>query len=201
MPRPVRKSSHHHGNLREALVTAGVQLLEDGGPAALTLRGCAALAGVSHAAPAHHFDGLDGLKLAIAEEGFRRFRNYMVDAKLAGPQNARARLRSICRGYLRFAADNPALFDLIFGFDPTRTPPDSRGDIGSAGYEVLRRTCAPLVPPGCPDPALIEVQVWSLIHGFTTLYLSGRFRDHAQEPDAALFEAVLGLIDRIGTPS
>ncbi len=57
---------HHHGNLREALIVAGIEILKEGGLPALTLRACAARAGVSHAAPAHHFDGLPGLVTAIA---------------------------------------------------------------------------------------------------------------------------------------
>ena len=69
---------HHHGDLRRALIDAGLALLTEGGTSALTLRGCAARAGVSHAAPAHHFDGLDGLRVAIAEEGFDRFRRRML---------------------------------------------------------------------------------------------------------------------------
>ena len=71
---------HHHGNLRNALIEAGIDLLKEGGLPNLTLRKCAALAGVSHAAPAHHFDGLDGLRQAIASEGFSRFRQAMLDA-------------------------------------------------------------------------------------------------------------------------
>jgi DNA-binding transcriptional regulator YbjK len=55
------KKKPHHGNLRAALVSAGIELLEEGGLEALTLRKCAARAGVSHAAPAHHFEGLQGL--------------------------------------------------------------------------------------------------------------------------------------------
>ena len=61
-----QKKQHHHGNLREALITAGVGLLNEGGLSALTLRKCAARAGVSHAAPAYHFKGLNGLLTAIA---------------------------------------------------------------------------------------------------------------------------------------
>ena len=69
----------HHGNLKESLVLAGMQLLEDEGLEALTLRRCAVLAGVSHAAPAHHFDGLKGLKTAIATRGYAIFEQMMKD--------------------------------------------------------------------------------------------------------------------------
>ena len=62
---PAPRTAHHHGDLRQALVAAGIELLDEGGLAALTLRRCAARAGVSHAAPAHHFKGLRGLLTAI----------------------------------------------------------------------------------------------------------------------------------------
>lgn len=192
------KKPHHHGSLREALVQAGVQLLEEGGPDALTLRRCAALAGVSHAAPAHHFDGLAGLKAAIAAEGFRRFRNYMVDAEILGEQTDRGRLRSICRGYLNFAKDNRALFHLIFGYDLFAPPKGGVRDVGSFGYEPLRRCCAPFVPPGVA-PEVIEAQVWSLIHGFTSLFLAGRFWTGPTDGDGA-FDQVMALLDRVGAP-
>jgi AcrR family transcriptional regulator len=197
MPGQTSKKPHHHGDLREALIAAGLRLLEEGGPEALTLRRAAALAGVSHAAPAHHFAGLPGLRRAIADEGFRRFRNYMVDARLAGEQSPRGQLRSICRGYLHFARDNRALFALMFGFSVTEPPPAGVRDIGSFSYTVLRETCAPFVPEGT-DPEVIEAQVWSLIHGFTSLYLAGRFRGGAAEDEDGLFAPVMALLDRIG---
>ena len=65
MRRPAPAKKHHHGNLRPALIKAGIALLEEGGIDALSLRKCAARAGVTHAAPAHHFDGLAGLKALV----------------------------------------------------------------------------------------------------------------------------------------
>ncbi|WP_172296114.1 TetR/AcrR family transcriptional regulator [Pseudoruegeria sp. HB172150] len=198
MDADLQKKPHHHGNLREALVLAGLQLLEEGGPDALTLRKCAALAGVSHAAPAHHFDGLHGLKWALAEEGFRRFRNYMVDAEVTGEQTPRGRMKSICRGYLHFARDNRALFQLIFGFDAKDVPVRPTRDVGSFGYEPLRRCCAPFIPDDVPRE-VIEAQVWSLIHGFTTLFLAGRFWALEDAPEDGAFDQVMALLDRVGT--
>ena len=75
-----QKRPHHHGNLREALIIAGLELMEEGGPDALTLRKCAKRAGVSHAAPAHHFNGLTGLKAAIVARGHRLFSDFIRKA-------------------------------------------------------------------------------------------------------------------------
>ncbi|TNF22782.1 MAG: TetR/AcrR family transcriptional regulator [Rhodobacteraceae bacterium] len=184
---------HHHGNLRQALVEAGIALLKDGGLEALSLRKCAARAGVSHAAPAHHFDGVDGLRVAIAEEGFVRFRQRMLDFADAGAQTPRGRLHGICKGYLAFAREDPALYDLIFSFRATSRLIKEVELNADPAYQVLRDTCAPLVPPGT-DPVVIETQVWSLVHGFALLILTGRFG-----PDPVPEDAVLALLDRIGT--
>lgn len=183
---------HHHGNLRQALVEAGIELLKDGGLEALSLRKCAARAGVSHAAPAHHFDGVDGLRVAIAEEGFVRFRQRMLDFADAAEQTPRGRLHGICEGYLAFAREDPALYDLIFSFRATSRLIEEMQVNSAPAYQVLRDTCAPLVPPGA-DPLVIETQVWSLVHGFALLILSGRF-----DPDPVPEDAVLALLDRIG---
>ncbi len=184
---------HHHGDLRNALIRAGIDILEDTGLSGLTLRKCAARAGVSHAAPAHHFDGVAGLKAAIAEEGFRLFRNYMLDARTNGPQDPLGRLNSIGRGYVRFGVDNPALFGLIFSFDWVTSVQHGLQDDSARAYQVLRDSCAPFVAPG-EDPFVLETQVWSLIHGFTTLYLSGRFGPpDADHPGGVLLQGVLGL--------
>ncbi|MBO9466199.1 TetR/AcrR family transcriptional regulator [Tropicibacter sp. R15_0] len=195
---PLTKPSHHHGNLRPALIEAGLAILIEDGLDKLTLRRCAARAGVSHAAPAHHFDGVDGLRAAIAEEGFRIFRNYMLDARGNVGPDPHERVKAICRGYIYFATDFPALFELMFNikviYDMVTSPvvPDS-----ALGYDVLRDTCTPFVAPDT-DPILVETQVWSLIHGYGTLLLAGRFG--GSNPDAPLgpiFDPVMALLDQL----
>ena len=196
MPRPTPDKPHHHGDLRNALVTAGLDLLREGGISALTLRGCAARAGVSHAAPKHHFSTAADLRMAIADACFVIFNTYMLKAAEAGPQTPRDRLRAICRGYLDFALENPAFFDAIFslqslpGFDSS-----PEADPGPS-YLTLREACAPFVPAG-QDPVVIETQVWSLIHGYTLLIRMGRFAGTV--PEDGPFEDVMALLDRVGT--
>ncbi|MFT6458297.1 TetR/AcrR family transcriptional regulator [Pseudophaeobacter arcticus] len=192
------KTRHHHGDLKAALVTAGIQLLEDGGLAALTLRKCAARAGVSHAAPAHHFDGLSGLKTAIAEEGFRLFSSYLQKACDSGAQNPRARLKSLCRGYLQFGLDHGGILAVIFG-DQGLASLTANGDKEQAdAYLLLREVCAPFVPPG-DDPVILETQVWSLIHGFTLLYLAGECGSPPPALEEGPFDQVMQLLDRVGS--
>lgn len=198
-----KKQKHHHGNLREALIQAGIDLVESGGLAALSLRKCAAHAGVSHAAPAHHFNGLDGLKIAIAQEAFLRFSNAMLDAVETGPDTARGRLKSICRGYLSFGLAHPGLLQLIFGISRVEMVKAEKDgpDKGRDAYQILRDACAPFVPPGHP-PEVIEVQVWSLIHGYTMLFLSGQFGPADDEVLAHQFlDLLLGLLDSLQAPA
>lgn len=192
------KTKHHHGDLKRALVQAGIDLLEEGGLEALSLRKCAARAGVSHAAPAHHFAGLSGLISAIAEEGFDIFSKYMTDAIESGEQTDRDRLRSICRGYLQFGLNHSGLLKVMFGEHglAIHAPRDNREEADA--YLILRDVCAPFVPEG-EDPHIVEAQVWSLIHGFTLLYLAGEFGDPAAAIEDGPFEAIMALVDRVGT--
>ena len=193
------KKPHHHGDLSNALIKAGIDILEEGGMDALTLRKCAARAGVSHAAPAHHFDGLRGLKVAIAQEAFDRFSQHMTKAAAAEGDSPRDQLRGICRGYLQFGLAHRALLDIIFGIDASEVLSQQIQPDDSHAYMILRKACAPFVPEST-RPEIIEFQVWSLIHGYTQLFLSGRFgaiapTDVADGP----FDEVMSLLDRIGT--
>jgi AcrR family transcriptional regulator len=198
MTDPVEKTPHHHGNLRAALIESGVSILIEDGLSKLTLRRCAARAGVSHAAPAHHFKGVAGLRASISEEGFRIFRNYMLDARNNAGTDAHDRLKAICRGYIYFAIDNPALFELAFSIKvigDLQTKPET--DTVAVGYDVLRETCAPFVPEN-GDPFIVESQVWSLIHGYATLQLTGRFGGTTPEhPCGPGFDQVISLLDHL----
>lgn len=188
------KSRHHHGDLKAALVNAGIDLLEEGGLKALSLRKCAARAGVSHAAPAHHFDGLAGLKQAIAEEGFRLFSHYLQTACDGGPQDPRGRLRSLCRGYLQFGLDHPGILAVIFGDQGLAGLVHGGGKEEADAYLTLRDVAAPFVAPG-QDRLVVETQIWSLIHGFTLLYLSGEFGSPPPPIDDGPFAQVIALLD------
>ena len=115
-------NAYQHGNLREALVQAGLKLLTDGGVAGLSLRAAAQLAGVSHAAPYRHFKDKDALVAAVAEQGFRLLSATMRaemeragEVAGAGAASTRDRLRALGRGYLRFATEHPAYLQVIFG--------------------------------------------------------------------------------------
>lgn len=161
---------HHHGNLREALIEAGLALLLESGIEGLTLRRAAARAGVSHAAPAHHFGGLTGLLTAVAARAFQIFTKSMITARDQSGPEPFDRLLGVCQGYMAFSQDKSGLFRLMFttpGLD--REDPDLSRE-SSAAYEVLRSACAPFASPA---PEELEVAVWSLVHGYATLGFAG----------------------------
>src|SRR5215510_3862713 len=111
-----RPDAYQHGDLRRALIQAGLKLLGEGGVRQLSLRAAAELAGVSHAAPYRHFEDKDALVAAIAEEGFRLLTARMREEIAACPSSdVLARLRASAVGYVSFAVEHPAYFRTIFG--------------------------------------------------------------------------------------
>jgi len=169
---------YHHGSLKEALIAAGIEILDARGLEALSLRAIAAHVGVSHTAPKNHFGSLKGLLTAIAAEGFRRHVAYMQPSPL--PADAKTRLTSAMQGYMRFAADHPHLFRLMFS--PALCSFDD-ADLNTAAhqsYSVLQQVAQGLdwVKAAQDQNNLrSEVMLWSLVHGFATLRLSGIMGD------------------------
>ncbi len=186
------KRPHHHGNLRKALIDAGIALLIDGGPAALSLRKCAAKAGVSHAAPAHHFKGLGSLELAIVTRAHTLLTAAMIAERDQAAPTPHARLQAICAGYIRFAREHTALFEFIFL--PRELQPelfDSQTwqeflTHSIASYNILQEACAPFEQG-------TETAVWSLVHGYAMLF-GNDTRTTPQEKHIPAFAEVLSLL-------
>jgi AcrR family transcriptional regulator len=156
-------------------------VLEQEGLEALTLRKVAARAGVSHAAPAHHFGNREGLFVAIAAHGFDRFRDYMEAERYAAGRSPQAQLEGISRGYLRFSREQSALFQLNFSVEYKNHP---EGDLQAASlraYLVLADVCA-LFEPDEAGPGINELKVWSTVHGYAQLSLFRRGQTPQGEP-------------------
>ncbi|MFJ8075245.1 TetR/AcrR family transcriptional regulator [Streptomyces sp. NPDC096176] len=184
--------TYHHGDLRQAVMSAALDVIRDEGPSALSLRDLARRAGVSHAAPAHHFKDRAGLLTAIATEGY----HLLADA-LAKPPGLRERGVA----YVRFAIAHPAHFQVMFqpdlhrGDDPRLTAAKER-----AAAE-LSAGVASLAPPSArasakaPDPRTARIAAWSLAHGFATLLLTHNLDDPAGDRDPAeVFRSLAGLL-------
>jgi len=166
---------HHHGNLREDLVAAGIALMEEGGIDALSLRKCAARAGVSHSAPAHHFNGVVSLKTAIVARGHELFCEAMQESMEMADRDPYAQLQAICEGYLNFSRAHTAVFKFMFqssDVDLSTVNPwvlELLEQHQRASYQMLSETCAPFEPWGS-DSQSTEVMIWSLVHGYAMLF-------------------------------
>src|SRR5262245_39666864 len=112
--RKSRKTSYHHGNLRQALTQAALELVREQGAAALSLREVARRAGVSHAAPAHHFGDKAGLLTALATEGFIRFTEAQRAGAARGGDDPMRRFGWLGWAYVMFAAEHAAYFEVMF---------------------------------------------------------------------------------------
>lgn len=157
--------TYHHGDLRRAVLTAALDVIEADGPDALSLRDLARRAGVSHAAPAHHFKDRTGLLTAVAAEGYALFADALADA---------AGLRERGVAYVRFASDHPAHFQVMFRPELLRTDDPALLAAKTRATEELRAGIGELPHTAHGDEArLAGIAAWSLAHGFATLLLSG----------------------------
>ncbi|MCX4507657.1 TetR/AcrR family transcriptional regulator [Streptomyces anulatus] len=182
-----RGRTYHHGDLRRAILDAALDVIATNGPGSLSLRDLARRAGVSHAAPAHHFKDRTGLLTAVAAEGYALF----ADALAGAPD-----LRERGVAYVRFAATHPAHFQVMFQPDLHRTDDPDLLAARARATEALRAGVADLPQAGRgEDDRLAGVAAWSLAHGFATLLLSGNLSDamEGQDPEAA-FRSLTGLI-------
>jgi AcrR family transcriptional regulator len=182
-----KKHTYHHGNLRAALLEAGVALLEKRGLEGLSLRQVAAGAGVSHAAPAHYFPTLKALLTALAAIGFERFDASMRRERDSAAQSADQQLQAAAVGYAKFATQNPGLFRLMFSKDLIDSSDPILRQHADAAFSQLKAISAPLVAMlGVDAGETDELQklVWSVAHGYAHLYIEGQMRvfDAAHRP-------------------
>jgi AcrR family transcriptional regulator len=191
---------YHHGDLRGALLVAAEEELREKGVEDFTLRGCAKRAGVSHAAPAHHFRDAGALLTALAAVGFVRFMSAM-EARRSAAAGPRERLIALGLGYIDFATSESALFRLMFSSDrPDFDDPElHRVASGSFGMLVESVGAVRGVDPFEDRMAMLDVAAaWSMVHGIADLALSGqlKFLDEMGLADD-LEAAYRNLIERI----
>jgi AcrR family transcriptional regulator len=166
---------YHHGDLRDALIGAAQQILEAEGLAALSLRGVARRAGVSPAAPYHHFPDKQALLDAVAERGFDALTAAMT-TRMDKVGGSTARLDASGIGYVAFAVANPALFGLMFS--PIGQSPSAGTSLDLArqrAYAVLQKAAA-AASRGGKASADECLRLWALVHGIAKLVLEGCVR-------------------------
>ena len=168
---------YHHGDLRAALIAAAEAELIGKGVDAFSLRGAARRAGVSHAAPAHHFKDAMALLDALAAAGFARLTATMKEEQAAAGADRKAQLVAAGVGYVRFALDNPELLQLMFGTSRRKSDDPELGRNADAAFSVLvngvgmiRGRDAFTGEAGWRDVAAC----WSMVHGYAQLAIAGK---------------------------
>jgi AcrR family transcriptional regulator len=168
------RDTYHHGDLRAAILTQAAALVAERGADGLSLRALAREAGVSHAAPAHHFTDRRGLFTALAAEGFGMLAQALTAAR---PDFLDAAL-----AYVRFAIDHPGHYEVMFDkslYDTT--DPDLVAAETAAGAELAAGVGTLDDPRAKNDPHAAALAAWSLVHGFSLLWLNSAI-DHDPDP-------------------
>jgi AcrR family transcriptional regulator len=180
--RSTSDTPYHHGDLHEALLKAAERVLEREGPAGLTLRAVAREAGVSHAAPTHHFGDLTGLVSELAAIGFRQFNETMIAAGATGTTPIEKGMAH-AKAYVAYAQAHPGMYGLMFRTERLDMSRPSlheaasaafaglAGSIGESRHEHIEEEALSL------DQAAAIARAWSLVHGYTMLLLDGRLAD------------------------
>lgn len=176
---PSPAKAYHHGDLRAALVEAGLRHLESGGEADISLRQLAREAGVSATAVYRHFPDKRALLGALASEGYARL-GAAQQAAVATAESKAAGFAAAGRTYVRFALDNPALFRLTFTHAGIGGTAAFGEDSASSLLMAFSRDIAG------PAADRLALQAWSLVHGLAMLMLDGQVAH-----DDALIDAVV----------
>lgn len=194
---------YHHGNLRDALVEAAVEVVREGGPEALSLRELARRVGVSHAAAYRHFADREALVDVVAERAMealvaaiaRRLGDVVDEDPV---RRARRRLVEIGAGYVEFALTESGLFRLLFTAYP-EPPQGKESPTSDDPYSMLNEALDDLVEVGYLDPGVrvgADVTCWSAVHGFAVLNVEGPLRGLSDVEREATLTGLLLAIDR-----
>jgi AcrR family transcriptional regulator len=198
------RRGYHHGNLREALIQAALDLIAAKGPAGFTFAEAARSAGVSPAAPYRHFRDRDELVADVARQGFERFEAMLSHAWNDGRPDPLTGLGNLGKAYLAFARTEPAYYSAMFegalapGIDPELQ------QAGDRAFTILRKAaevaCARLPADIRPPPLMMALHLWSLSHGIASLFSRGDAsrRKLPMTPEDLLEAALLVYLQGLG---
>jgi AcrR family transcriptional regulator len=187
---------YHHGNLREALLSAALRLISEVGPTAFTLREVARRAGVSHNAPYRHFRDRDELMAAVSTEGYGELTRAMQEA-VERESNSLARLKQAGLAYVKFALRRPEHFTVMFDapaakpsekhcFNPSTMKinyPEA-AEAAEQSFRVLMTLVEACQREGglpAGDSKQLALLAWSMVHGIAKLAITGRFPFSSQK--------------------
>lgn len=175
---PRKTKSYHHGDLKNALIQAGISILSKEGVSGLSLRKVAQKAGVSHAAPYAHFADKQALIAAISTEGHKKVNSKMAAILAAYPTDPTRQFVETAWAYLQFGLEEPEHFRLTFSgvVEQERDYP-ALVEMTRQNWDMIRglvSRCqeAGILNPGQPE--LMAVAVWGLVHGLISLIQQGQ---------------------------
>ncbi len=191
------KRGYHHGNLRQALVEAALELIEKRGPTGFTLSEAAKRAGVTPAAVYRHFDGREDLIAEAARQGFEIFADLMEHAYQSGQPSALASFEATGRAYLAFARKYPGHYVAMFesGISINRTA--ELAMVANRALGVLEKAATDLsrhIPPDKrPPAAMFSAHIWAMSHGVVELFARGAPDTKSPFPPEDLLETGIGI--------
>jgi len=198
------------GGLRRDLIDAALELVEVSGTRGLSWREIARRAGVSHNAPYRHFANKEELLAAVAEQGFRDLSDRMIQEMARVPDDEAQRLEALAIAYVKFAAEKPAHFRMMFGRDvpdidkhaALREAYDATNGLFHAAVARVLEKAGRIGVAVDADP--FTLMAWSLVHGLASLIVDGRVEDvgeAASDPGkhvSAMTNTIKALVGSIG---
>ncbi len=195
---------YHHGNLKEALVRAALELIAEKGPAGFTFADAARFAGVSPAAPYRHFRDRDALLADVAQRGFVLFSSALANAWDEGRPDVMTAFDRLGKAYLAFAKGEPAYYSAMFEAGVSLDSDPQLREASENAFAVLRAAAEKLVammpPQGRPPALMVALHVWSMTHGIASLFGRGDAARRAlpMPPEELLEAAVLIYLRGLG---
>ena len=203
-----RERGYHHGNLKEALLQAALDLIGQKGAAGFTFADAARMAGVSPAAPYRHFRDRDELLSSIAQRGFEQFESALGGAWDDGRPDTMTAFDRLGKAYLAFAREEPAYYSAMF---ESQIPSDATPALQAASeraFAIVRAAAerlAALAPAGTPRPPalMMALHIWSMTHGIASLFGRGDAARRAlpMSPEDLLEAEMLIYLRGLGFPA
>ncbi len=195
-----KKKNYHHGDLKNALIKAGVEILAKDGVSGLSLRKVAMKAGVSHAAPYAHFADKQALIAAISTEGFRQLYERVSGVAEEHQNQPEKQLVEAAWAYVQFAMDDPDRFKVMFSgvLEKEKEYPDFVTE-SQRNFQLVKMIVEVNQASGrlrSGDSALVALSAWGIIHGFILLLLEGQI-SHAVLEKMSLRELVEFQLEQI----
>jgi len=172
------KGAYHHGDLRQQLLNAARELVDEKGPDAFSVSEACRLAGVSTAAPYRHFKDKREMLVGVATEGMRRMHVVMEETSAPYPVGSLDALAAMGAAYVQFAQDEQNIFRLMFGLTSDHEADPEMMDCGAANYGLLLQHVSVYTGIPMEDETLRakSFPLWTLVHGTSFLLIDGKVK-------------------------